>query len=149
MGARLVGLAVVAVSIAAFGQESDDRQKIIGTWQLQTATGSPGETWVFEDKGGKLHVSCTRNSEKFADFECNTTGGDCATKVNGRDAKVSMWFNGAKLVQLETRGSDVIKRHFAVAGEGEAMELEVIPVVPSGKPEVFRFKRVQLSTGRQ
>jgi hypothetical protein len=46
------------------------------------------------------------------------------------------------LVQLETRGSDVVKRRFVVQSQDDLMEVEVMPLVPPGKTEVLRFKRV-------
>jgi hypothetical protein len=54
-----------------------------------------------------------------------------------------MWFNGPKLVELETKGKEVVKRRFAVAGEGDTLEIEVIPIEPAGKTETLRFRRLQ------
>jgi hypothetical protein len=60
---------------------------------------------------------------------------------------VSLWFNGPKLVELETRGSEVVKRRFEIISQGdganEVMEMELIPIVPSEKTQTFRYKRVQ------
>ena len=58
---------------------------------------------------------------------------------------VSMWFNGPRLVELETKGSEVVKRRFMILPKGDVMEMELIPIVPGGKPETFQFKRVELS----
>ena len=59
-----------------------------------------------------------------------------------------MWFNGPKLVEMETRGSEIIKRRFQ-AEEGDMVEVEVIPIVPSGKTEVVRLHRVSESDSRK
>ena len=54
-----------------------------------------------------------------------------------------MWFSGPKLVELVTKGRQVIKRRFAVAEAGDTLELEVIPIQPDGKTETIRLRRVQ------
>jgi hypothetical protein len=56
--------------------------------------------------------------------------------------KVSMCFNGPKLVELETRGNQVVKRRFTVTGDGDTMDLETIPIVPTGKSETTHLRRV-------
>jgi hypothetical protein len=70
-------------------------------------------------------------------------------KDAGRHAKVTFYFNGAKLVQLETRGSKVVKRRFSVDDQGDSMEVEEIPVVPEGKTVIEQFKRVQASAAQK
>ena len=58
---------------------------------------------------------------------------------------MSIWFNGPRLVEMETKGSEVLKRWFLILPKDDFMEMEVIPIVPGGKTETFQFKRVQLS----
>jgi hypothetical protein len=53
-----------------------------------------------------------------------------------------MWFNGPKLVEIEARGTEVVKRRFSVTGDGDRMDVETIPIVPAGKSETRHFKRV-------
>jgi hypothetical protein len=72
----------------------------------------------------------------------------CDVKTAGKKATVSLWFNGPRLVEMETKGSDVVKRRFTILPQGDVMEMEVIPIVPSGKTESVQFKRAQL-TARQ
>jgi hypothetical protein len=62
---------------------------------------------------------------------------------------VSVWFSGPKLVELETKGSEVIKRRFQVAGQGDTMQLEVISIVPDGRTETKMLKRVEASTSKR
>ncbi len=80
----------------------------------------------------------------MAEFECDTTGRECAAKDSGRSVKISLWFNGSTLVALETKGEEVVKRRFAVAGTGEEMDVELIPVVSKSKPETAHFKRAKV-----
>jgi hypothetical protein len=44
---------------------------------------------------------------------------------------MSMWFNGPKLIELETTGNQGVKRRFTVTGDGDSMELETIRVAPT------------------
>jgi hypothetical protein len=139
-----VGAAMLAA--VAFADDAADRAKIAGAWQLQAADGNAAENWTLENKEDAIHVTLSRNGQKEAEFECNTMGRECKVKDFGKDGKVSFWFSGPKLVQLETRGSDVVKRRFSTAGNGDELQVEVIPIVPQGKPEVLHFKRTQLSS---
>src|ERR1700680_4709132 len=52
--------------------------------------------------------------QKLSEIECKPTGAECEGTASGKKAKVTMYFNGPTLVQLETVGSDVIKRQFTV-----------------------------------
>jgi len=76
-------------------------------------------------------------------------GKECAVEDAGRRSKVSMWFNGPKLVELETRGTEIVKRRFSITGNGETMDLETIPIAPSGKVETAHFKRVPSAVAKK
>jgi hypothetical protein len=69
-------------------------------------------------------------------------GKECEVKDAGRKVKVTLFFNGPKLVVLETRGDEVVKKRFGAVETGDTLELEVIPVAPDGKTETVHFKRV-------
>jgi|SRR5579871_1008128 len=131
---------------AAFADDGPDRAKLAGTWQVEkSAADDGGSTWTFQEKSDAIHVTTAQGATKLADFECNTEGRDCTVADSGKKVKVSLWFAGTKLVELETRGSDVVKRRFEVSGVGDTMEMEVIPVVPQGKTEQVTLKRVLAS----
>lgn len=76
-------------------------------------------------------------------------GKECASEDAGRRSKVSMWFNGPMLVELETRGSQIVKRRFRITANGDTMDLETIPIVPPGKSETVHFKRVPSTVAKQ
>ena len=59
-----------------------------------------------------------------------------------------MWFNGSKLVEMETRGPHRVKRRFSISSDTDSMELETIPIVPPGKSETAHFKRVSAATAK-
>jgi hypothetical protein len=142
-----LGLAL-AVSVA-FADDGSLRDKIVGAWLTEGSVDSGAASWVLERDGDTIHVTELQNGEKQSEFKCNTKGRECDAKDSGRPAKVSFWFNGPKLVQMETRGSEVFKRRFSASNGGEALEVEVIPIVPQGKAVVLRFKRAQPSTSAQ
>jgi hypothetical protein len=137
-------LAVLLVAVAS-GVNAADRAKLTGTWQLQTGAKDTGVVWTLEHKDDSIHIIRSEKDQKLADFECNTMGRDCEVKDFGKNGKISMWFSGPKLIEIETRGSQVIKRQFTVAEQGDTMEIKVFQIVPVGKTEVLQFKRVQVS----
>jgi hypothetical protein len=131
----------------AWADDSADRAKLMGKWRLeQKASNGPATSWTLELKGeGVIHVTRIEGDRTIADFECGL-GRECEVKDSGRKVKVSWYFNGPKLVELETSGSDVTKRRFGLASPGDAMELEVMPLVPSGKNETLHFQRTELAS---
>jgi hypothetical protein len=118
-----------------------DRSKLAGTWESATPDKGDREVWVIEEDDSGLRIK-HNDSGKETEFDCDRGKRDCEVKGDARKLQVSTWFNGPMLVQLETRGSDVVKRRFVVQSQDDLMEVEVMPLVPPGKTEVLRFKRV-------
>lgn len=145
MSVRVIGLGILLFGVSAFAGD-DARAKLMGAWESQDASGKA--TWLLEDKGDAVHVTYLQGTQKLSEFECNTGGQECATKDAGHAAKVSLWFNGPMLVELETKGSEIIKRRFAVAGAGEEMEVELIPVASKSKAETVHFKRAKTTPSK-
>ncbi|HZT32053.1 MAG TPA: hypothetical protein VFA33_19350 [Bryobacteraceae bacterium] len=142
-----LGLSILMAlcSVAMFADTPADRAKLPGTWQREDGSGKgTNSVWVLEAKGDAFHITHSEAGQKVSEYECNTMGRECKLKDAGKQAKVSMWFNGSKLVEIETRGSDVVKRRFGV-GTDDTLEVEVIPIVPNGKPEVEHYKRAPLA----
>ena len=136
-------VAATAFAAQAYAADDQDHTKLAGTWQVeQGSTEDAASTWTFQERADAIHITTAQGATKLADFECNTEGRDCAVSESGKKIKVSMWFAGPMLVELETRGSDVVKRRFGVSGQGDTLEMEVIPIVPQGKTEQVTLKRV-------
>ncbi len=139
-------LLVLLSGVGALGSDQSDRGKLIGSWELEGAPlDSPSSHWTFSEQGESFRVMQEEGTSKIANFECHTDGASCDVKISGKRAMVSLWFNGPKLVELETKGSEVVKRRFEILsqGAGDLMEMELIPIVPSEKTEILRYKRVQ------
>jgi len=142
MRIRLAGLGAVLVLMAAAGQ----RDKLIGKWQ-PAGTKDEGEVWSLETVGDSLRISHSVKQKTDA-IECNIMGKDCEVKLAGHKAKVSLWFNGDMLVEIETRGNEVTKRRFQVATD-DTMKIDVVPIVPEGKTETVELKRVAIRRAAQ
>jgi hypothetical protein len=137
----LVGIAGLVLGVAA-SSATDDRDRLTGAWE---GKGEAKTVWTIAVKGDSMQITQTENDHKIAEFECNTLGRECETKQSGKPVKVSMWFNGPKLVVMEVRGSEVLKRRFHATDDGSAMEVELIPIVPQGKPELVHLTRAAAS----
>lgn len=138
-------LTALSMGSLVYANGAVDRGKLQGKW----AAPDGAETWTFQGNGDLLKVTHMRGTEIIAGFECGTTGRECAVKEGGKKATVSMYFNGAKLVQLERQGDGVVKRRFAVSEPGGTLDVEIIPIYPSGKAETLHFTRAQASAGTQ
>jgi hypothetical protein len=139
----IVTLSALLSAGAALASDDSGRDKLLGTWEQSDGNGEP-TTWTLEGKSGfagPLHVTNSHRTQTQTEFECNTLGMECSAHDAGKASKVSMWFNGPKLVELETRGTQVVKRRFSVTGDGDTMDLETIPIAPAGKVEITHFKR--------
>ena len=147
---HLTVILLLSLGAAAPADDQSDRQKLIGSWELQgTAENTSSSSWSFSPAKDSIRVTQREGGNKVADFACGTAGTSCEVKTAGKKATVSMWFNGPRLVEMETKGSDVVKRRFKILPQGDVMEMEVIPIVPSGKTETFQFKRAQLAARQE
>jgi hypothetical protein len=145
MKVSLVTLSTLLLAGSASAEDHAMRDKLMGKWQ---SDGS-GDTWTLKETGDSIHVSNSRNTQTVAEFDCNTVGKECAIKSSGHKSLVSLWFNGAKLVELETSGPQVVKRRFTATGNGDTMDLEIIPVAPSGPSATTHFKRAPAIVSKQ
>ena len=146
---QMTAFLVLLSGAGALADDQNDRKELIGSWVLQSsAENNQASAWTFSAARNTLQIIQLDGSSKVADFSCRTDGVSCEINTGGKKAQVSMWFNGPRLVEMETIGSDVVKRRFRVLSQGDAMEMELIPIVPRGKTETFEFKRAQ-STAQQ
>jgi len=136
---KCLGIAIIFCA-AACADNTDDRGKLMGSWQMEPAA-EAGAQWSFSAQGDSVKVTEMESGNKVADFVCATTGTPCDVKISGKKASVSLWYNGAKLVELEQRGSDTVERKFAVAAGADQMEVEVLQMTQGGKSETLKFKR--------
>ena len=125
-------------SAAGIAAGDADRDKLNGAWESR-GDAAARTSWTLWSNGDALQITQVENDRTLVDFECNTVGRECDVKESGKPMKVSMWFNGPRLVVMETRGKDVVKRRFHTTGDANEIEMEVIRIVPQGKPELLRL----------
>ena len=100
----LTAILLLSFGAAALADDQNDRQKLLGSWDLQgPAENSPASSWVFSPAKDSIRVAQLEGANKVADFACSTRGTSCEVKTGGKKATVSMWFNGPKLVELDTK----------------------------------------------
>ena len=126
---------------AALAQDTDDRPDLTGKWQIDPARsdGGNGESLNIEANDDSLHYLEQTHNGDTAEFNCTTDGKECAMTDSGHKAKVSLWYNGASLVLMETKGSSVVKRKLTLTGP--TLQMEVIPIVPQGKTDKLIFTK--------
>jgi hypothetical protein len=141
MHSRLMFLMLPLVGAICLADDAADRAKIVGSWAAESAAGKT--SWILEKTGDGLHFTYTQGAEKLADFQCSTSGHECEVQISGKPCKVTLYYSGPSLEMLETRGDAVMRRRFRIASGGREIDVETASIVPDGKPETVRLKRVQ------
>ncbi len=111
-----------AASLPLIADTQSDRASLVGTWNEHGGT----HGWVIESSAKGLHMTQLDASAPIADFTCATDGHDCDIKISGKKGKVSLYYNGSALIQMETKGDLITKRKFTIDGDG--LKVEVTPM---------------------
>lgn len=119
-----------------------DREKLWGTWTAHDSS------ITLRSNGRTVQVSETQGPGKVAEFECNTMGKECKVNTSGRESTLTMYFNGPRLIELETTGKEVVKRRFRASSDGKQLEVEVMSIVPERKAEILMFQRAPETTAK-
>jgi len=144
-----VGLFLLAARSAA---QTADKPNFTGTWTLDraksdlTSTKVDALTWEIEQKGPSFKFAETSPDRKDSKFEyvCATTGKDCDVESGKDPLKISMYYNGATLVQFHRAGpgGDRISKHqLQLSEDKKALVVDVVYITPDGKPEKMVFTR--------
>jgi hypothetical protein len=133
--------AVAMLAPRASAQDEADRAKLNGSWQVKEQGATPA-VWTIQPQGESMRVTNSEGDHTVAEFVCELAK-QCDAKDAGKKVKVMFYFNGAKLVMMETKGDEVVKRRFGFGDAPDVMELDMIPVAPAGKTETTHFTRVQ------
>lgn len=124
-----------ALATAARADQQADRASLTGSWIQNGGI----RAWVIEPSGDTLHMTLLEGSSPVADFSCAPDGHDCETKISGHKATVSLYYNGSALVQLETKGGQIVKRRFAATGN--SLKVQVTPMNGTAVTEEREFER--------
>jgi hypothetical protein len=128
----------VGCSVGLAQAQSLSAADLSGTW---TDTSDGSVKWILNQDVSTIHIKEVRGTEVKADYSCQVDGPECKLRDSGREEMTSLYFNGPKLVELRTRGEDVVKRRFTASADGKTLTVEVIPIAPSGKTETLTFAR--------
>jgi hypothetical protein len=139
MKAVVVILLLMQTNVVAWADNQADREQLEGTW-VEDGNAHPNG-WTISKVPGGLHIAQTADGRTIASFDCPTSGRDCDVKVDGHKATVSMYFNGAALVMIETRNDKVVKRRFSLMPSPDAMKLEIMPMSGGAQIEEVHFRR--------
>ena len=84
------------------------------------------------------------NGEKGkANFTCSVEGWECAVKDDGHAEKVTIYFNGSRLVQIRERGQETLKQRLTLSADGKTMTVETVPLSSGQRSETTSFRRQQ------
>ena len=124
------------------------RARLLGVWQQQDDAGKGISVWVVEAKGDLLHITNSQGDQKLSEIACKPTGAECEGTSAGKKTKVTMYYSGPSLVQLETMGADIIKRQFTATEQADAMDVAVTAITGNTKPETLHLKRAPSTAAR-
>src|ERR1019366_3210199 len=143
-----IAFAALLPWVPVLADDAPARAHLIGVWQQLDDSGKGVSIWVVETKGNSLHITNAQGDQKLSEIECNPTGAECTGTVSGKKAKVVMYYNGPTLVELETVGSDVVKRQFTVTEQPDMMEIAVMAITGNTKSETLHLKRMPSTASR-
>ncbi len=126
------------VFIAGLAAAQTSPPALSGTWILKK---DPSVKLVVEQTPDKIHVQELKGDQVQMEYTCNVVGKDCAIEDEGHPAKVALWFNGPKLVELKTKGAEVTRRRFTLAADGHSLEVERSAMSAEGKTEILAYSR--------
>jgi hypothetical protein len=136
MKSLLIAVATLAAAGTALPQSTSPA--LSGTWVLQKDN---TVKLVVEQTPDKIHVKELKGDQVRSDYTCNLDGKDCSVKEDGHSEKVALWFNGPKLVEMITRGSEVSRKRFTLADGGKTLQVELAPMSTQGKTEILAYSR--------
>ncbi len=145
---RYVTVGLLLLAGAAWADDEAQRDKLTGSWRVDASDSKEASAWTLQRSPEGMHLAGSVAGKTLVEFDCKMAQ-ECQIKDAGHRAKVTMYFNGPKLIETETIGSRVVRRRFTVTGDGNTMELELIPIEPEGKTETVVFKRVPVEAAKQ
>ena len=131
----LTWLASVVLVLPAAGQDQD-HPSFTGTWQFDASKSemhlnkASNTTWAIEEGDNSIHITQTDAKGKKTELQCTTDGKECKFPGDRRD---SFWYNGAMLVDMETKSDHVIRHRLKISSDGKTLTVEVTNLVPQSE----------------
>jgi hypothetical protein len=147
MRSRVALVAFSAFAALALPLVGQDRPDLSGTWQFDGSKSElhavrvAGATWVINEGDDSIQiVESEDGAAKKVELKCTTDGKEC--KVIGDKAKASFWFNGAMLVEMETKGDRVTRYRMKLSDDGKTLTVDTTSIVPqSTQDDVLVFRK--------
>ena len=148
LGLLIAGLASVA---SADGQTSL-KTKFTGSWELaldksDLKTSKVAELKLTIDHPDKndIHViemaKSDNGQERRREYTCNTVGRECDVSDDSQPDKLSIYYDGPKLVVIDRIGKDsdtVVKRVYELSDDGSTLTIQSTQLVPP-RPDVEKL----------
>jgi hypothetical protein len=109
-----------------------------GRWALQQ---DDSVELILEQTSDSIQLREAKSGATRTEYTCNTHGKECPAKDAGHSAKVSLWFNGPKLVEIMAKGREVTRRRYSITNDGSTLRVEVSPMSGVGKNETLVYTR--------
>lgn len=118
----------------------DAKPNLSGSWQLKEPTKTAtAMKMVIEQKGNAVHmlktVTGADGKEVKTEFQCGTDGKEC----EAAGSKVSLWFDGAALVEMDA--GEIISK-ITMKLEGGQLKVDVSHIFPDGAPETYMLAKI-------
>jgi hypothetical protein len=147
---RYAGISFICVfgllAATASGQQS--KPNFSGRWQAngekcQLHSGKASAvTITIEQKAASIHVLKTMKTgdgkESITEFTCTTDGKDCAAK----GVKVSFWYDGASLVEMDIGDDLVVKTSMTLDESGKTISANVTYISPQVEPDKLVLEKM-------
>jgi hypothetical protein len=138
-----------AVAVLALPLAAQDRPNLSGTWQFDSSKSElhteriAGATWVITEDADTNAIQITVSGDeagKKIEMKCRTDGKEC--KVSGDKATASFWYNGAMLVEMQTKGDHVVRYRMKLSDDGKTLTVDTTSIVPqSPQDDVLVFRK--------
>jgi len=140
----LMGSALAVLCLPLAGQ---DRPNLSGTWQFDSSKSElhtvkvAGATWVINEDDSSIEIKESEDgASKKIELKCTTDGKQC--KVGGDKATASFWYNGAMLVEMESKGDRVVRYRMKLSDDGKTLTVDTTSIVPqSPQDDVLVFRK--------
>ncbi len=141
---RLLTFVFCSLPLSVVWAQKAPNTNLSGTWSLQSDSAIK---WILTQTADSMQLKEMKGTEVQADLSCNIGGKECDGKDEGHTVKVSMWFNGPKLVVLETRGDNITRSRLEVGAKGQTLKVEVTHMSSGTKSEKLTFLRENSPNG--
>src|SRR5580700_7397097 len=130
MFTRQAGISFICVLglFAGLANAQFGRINLAGKWQLNSSkseapSGTKSMNLVIEQNGASMHIVRTSNGsdgkQTVLDFSCTTDAKDC----DAMGTKVSLWYDGVTLMELDITPALITKYDMRPAPDGKSMRV--------------------------